>query len=184
MQRHSFCGLLRLPQWVAITTIVCIGAFVLAAPVVRCVSISNRNLPQECVLSRAALAGFVISYTHSVNKGRIHDFYACEGDELVLYKTQFVSYGAGMPEARESDGFAVTTDGYVVNNVNRRLQQLVMAVGVTSEHSISINSSNGFNALSPADEISFQTMFAPQTSLIFEITRVSLCSYLCARRIR
>ncbi|MDE7391358.1 MAG: DUF1850 domain-containing protein, partial [Treponemataceae bacterium] len=67
-------------------------AAVLTVPCVPCVSVSNRKNPAERVLSRAALGGFVISYTHSVNKGRVHDFYGTDGGVLVLEKTAFVSY--------------------------------------------------------------------------------------------
>lgn len=42
---------------------------------------------------------FIISYTHSVNKGRVRDFYFIDKDgNIVLDKTRFVSYGAGIAE--------------------------------------------------------------------------------------
>lgn len=152
---------------------------VLTVPAVRCVSVSNRKIPDERVLSIAALKGFVISYTHSVNKGRVHDYYTCDGGMLVLGKTVFVSYGAGIPEASETDGafFEVTDDGYVINNLNRRLKKLVMAVGVIAEHAISV-SKNGQDK-----EILLKTLFAPQTSLVLEIKKVPLITYLFSRHI-
>ncbi|MDE5798568.1 MAG: DUF1850 domain-containing protein, partial [Treponemataceae bacterium] len=129
-------------------------AAVLTVPCVPCVSVSNRKNLAERVLSRAALGGFVISYTHSVNKGRVHDFYGIDGGMLVLEKTAFVSYGAGIPEASETDGarFAVTDDGYVITNLNRRLERLVMAVGVIAEHTMTVG----------GKEVLLTTLFAPQ----------------------
>lgn len=158
--------------------LVCAAAAILAAaavltvPCIRCVSVSNRKNPAERVLSCAALDGFVISYTHSVNKGRVHDFYGTDGGMLVLEKTAFVSYGAGIPEASETDGarFAVTDDGYVIENLHRRLGRLVMAVGVTAEHTMTVRDK----------EVLLRTLFAPQTSLIFEIKKVPLSAYLLA----
>ncbi|MBD5428646.1 MAG: DUF1850 domain-containing protein [Treponema sp.] len=150
-------------------------AAVLTVPCVPCVSVSNRKNPAERVLSRAALGGFVISYTHSVNKGRVHDFYGTDGGMLVLEKTAFVSYGAGIPEASETDGarFAVTDDGYVITNLNRRLERLVMAVGVIAEHTMTVGDK----------EILLRTLFAPQTSLLFEVKKVPLSAYLLANHI-
>ena len=150
-------------------------AAVLTVPCVPCVSVSNRKNPAERVLSRAALGGFVISYTHSVNKGRVHDFYGTDGGVLVLEKTAFVSYGAGIPEASETDGarFAVTDDGYVITNLNRRLERLVMAVGVIAEHTMMVG----------GKEVLLRTLFAPQTSLLFEVKKVPLSAYLLANHI-
>ncbi len=161
--------------------LVCVAVALLAAaatltvPCVRCVSVSNRKNPAERVLSRAALGGFVISYTHSVNKGRVHDFYDTDGGMLVLEKTAFVSYGAGIPEASETDGaqFSVTDDGYVITNLNRRLGRLVMAVGVIAEHSVTVGDK----------EVLLKTLFAPQASLLFEIKKVPLSAYLLADHI-
>ena len=150
-------------------------AAVLTVPCVPCVSVSNRKNPAERVLSRAALGGFVISYTHSVNKGRVHDFYGTDGSMLVLEKTAFVSYGAGIPEASETDGarFAVTDDGYVITNLNRRLERLVMAVGVIAEHTMTVG----------GKEVLLRTLFAPQTSLFIEVKKVPLSAYLLANHI-
>ena len=150
-------------------------AVVLTVPCVPCVAVSNRKNPAERVLSRAALGGFVISYTHSVNKGRVHDFYGTNGGMLVLEKTAFVSYGAGIPEASETDGarFAVTDDGYVITNLNRRLERLVMAVGVIAEHTMTVG----------GKEVLLRTLFAPQTSLSIEVKKVPLSAYLLANHI-
>lgn len=151
------------------------AAALLTVPCVRCVSVSNRKHPAERVLSRAALGGFSISYTHSVNKGRVHDYYVCDGGMLVLEKTVFVSYGAGIPEVSETDGaqFAVTNDGYVITNLNRRLPQLVMAVGVIAEHAITVQNK----------DVLLKTLFEVQTSLIFEIKKVPFLVYLFAKHI-
>ena len=164
-----------------VAAVIAIAAILLTVPAIRCVSVSNRKMPSEHVFSTAALNGFSISYTHSVNKGRVHDFYRCEGGMLVLEKTVFVSYGAGIPEASETNGaiFTVTDDGYVIANLNRRLEKLVMAVGVIAEHSITVlNGADG-----QEKEIFLKTIFAPQTSLILEIKKVPVLVYLFAKHI-
>lgn len=100
---------------------------------------------------------------------------------LVLEKTVFVSYGAGIPEASETNGaiFTVTDDGYVIANLNRRLEKLVMAVGVIAEHSITVLNGAG----GQEKEIFLKTIFAPQTSLILEIKKVPVLVYLFAKHI-
>ena len=150
-------------------------AATLLLPAVQCVSISNRKNPSERVLSRSALSGFCISYTHSVNKGRIRDVYECDGNEIVLVQTHFVSYGAGISEASETDGafFEVEEDGYAIKNLDRRLKKMVMAVGVIAEHSISVGNR----------EVFLKSLFKEQTSLVFEIKRVSLLGYIFSNHI-
>ena len=121
--------------------------------------------------------GFVISYTHSVNKGRIHDFYKCtEDNKLELYKTSFVSYGAGIPEPEETPGavFTVTGNSYNIENLNRVVPRLVMAVGLTAKHTIVFD--NSFTIGSK--EFLFTDYFELQTSIILEYKKVSLSDYL------
>ena len=121
--------------------------------------------------------GFVISYTHSVNKGRVHDYYRPTKDKkLELYKTSFVSYGAGIPEPGETPGasFSVTDDHYVINGLNRIVPRLVMAVGLIAEHSITFDEAVEVGK----KELYLTDYFQPQTSIIFEYKKVSLISYI------
>ena len=151
-------------------------------PVVRVLSITNRKNFSERVYSCDGADGFVISYTHSVNKGRVHDFYrVLKDDSLELFMTEFVSYGAGIPEAYETPGaeFIVTDSGYVIKNLNRKLPYLVMAVGLLAEHSVCFGENffeDGDFAFD--DEFFLKNFFLPQTSLLFEVKRVSILDYI------
>ena len=151
------------------------GAFFL--PVVRVLSISGRKNPQQVFYSAAAFKeGFIISYTHSVNKGRVHDYYRFLTDgTLELYKTQFVSYGAGIPEPGETPGavFTVTDDGYYIENLERKVPRLTMAVGIVANHSIATGSE-----MRVENERFLTDFFEPQTSIILEYKKVSLFNYL------
>ena len=144
-------------------------------PLVRAMSISNRKNHSERIYSiKAVKEGFSVNYTHSVNKGRVHDYYRIlKSGQLELYKTCFVSYGAGIPEPYETQGadFLVTEDGYIIENLQRRLPRLMMAVGVIAEHSVTVG------------EIEFflKDFFKPQTSLIFEMKRLSLLQIITRR---
>ena len=146
-------------------------------PAVRVLSISGRKNPEKAVYSAAACKeGFIISYTHSVNKGRVHDYYRALPDgTLELYKTQFVSYGAGIPEPEETPGavFTVTKDGYFIENLKRKVPRLVMAVGIVANHSIAAGSE-----MRVENEHFLTEWFTPQTSIILEIKRVSTIDYI------
>ncbi|MCR4579064.1 MAG: DUF1850 domain-containing protein [Treponema sp.] len=122
--------------------------------------------------------GFVISYTHSVNKGRVHDYYRlCGNKRLELYQTDFVSYGAGIPEAEETPGavFEVNGDNYSIKNLNRCLDRLVMAVGLIANHSISFGDSR---------EYKMTSLFPAQTSIVFEYKKISLAAYAFGKKIK
>ena len=144
-------------------------------PLVRTLSISNRKNHSERIYSiKAVKEGFSVNYTHSVNKGRVHDYYRIlKSGQLELYKTCFVSYGAGIPEPYETQGadFLVTEDGYIIENLQRRLPRLVMAVGVIAEHSVTVGETEFF----------LKDFFKPQTSLIFEMKRLSLLQIITRR---
>ena len=165
-----------------------IGGVILFAPSKTVLSISNRKNPNQRIYSSLAYKnGFIISYTHSVNKGRVHDFYKCDQEEeaLVLQSTHFVSYGAGIPEPEETPGatFIALDNCYIISNINRVVPKLVMAVGLIADHGFAIaepdlssDYENDFNNIE--GEIFLTDYFPPQTSLIFEIDKVSLAGYL------
>ena len=119
--------------------------------------------------------GFAISYTHSVNKGRVKDFYKSKGHKLVCGRTVFVSYGAGIPEPQEMPGavFKSTDEGYEISNINRTVDKLVMAVGIVANHAISIQDKNG-----KITDYFLTDFFEPQTSIVFQIKNVSAADYI------
>lgn len=156
-------------------------------PLVRVLSISNRKNFSERIYSRSAMArGFVISYTHSVNKGRVHDFYfPLKSGNLELSMTEFVSYGAGIPESSETEGasFRVAKNGYVIENLHRVLPKLVMAVGVIADHSIALTDETEPLNTDFSREFFLKNFFKARTSLLFEVRRVSLLSYFLTKKI-
>lgn len=147
-------------------------------PFLNVLSVQSRKIEPLKFYSRDGYSkGFVISYTHSVNKGRIHDFYTHTKDnKLELYKTSFVSYGAGIPEPDETPGaiFSITDDSYVISGINRIVPRLVMSVGLVAQHSITFDET----FIVGQKEFYLTDFFEPQTSIIFEFKKISLFSYL------
>ncbi len=169
---------------ITLITIACffiITGVSLFSPFLTVLSVSSRKYkPLRFYSIQGYTKGFVISYTHSVNKGRVHDFYKPTQDKkLELYKTSFVSYGAGIPEPEETPGavFTVTDDHYVISGLNRIVPRLVMAVGLIAEHSITFDEAFEVGQ----KEFYLTDFFEPQTSIIFEYKRVSLITYILHR---
>ena len=165
------------------------GAFFLV-PVIPVLSITNRKAPNQKVYSIGGFKnGFIISYTHSVNKGRVKDYYTIKDDYTLLCdKSVFLSYGAGIPEPQDFPDavFSVTSEGYTITNINRNLKKLTMAVGIIANHSITILNSNVVNSqteFSDSKEFFLTDFFEPQTSINLQIKRVSLIKYLTSKKI-
>ncbi len=138
-------------------------------------AISSRKNPNQRFYSRAGYKNdFIISYTHSVNKGRVHDVYTkTEDNQLKLDRTIFVSYGAGIPEPEETPGaiFTVLENGYEISNLNRIVPKLTMAVGIIANHAIT------FYSEPEALDYPLTDFFEPQTSITLEIKKVNLLEY-------
>lgn len=169
---------------ITLITIACffiITGVSLFSPFLTVLSVSSRKYkPLRFYSIQGYTKGFVISYTHSVNKGRVHDFYKPTQDKkLELYKTSFVSYGAGIPEPEETPGavFTVTNDHYVISGLNRIVPRLVMAVGLIAEHSITFDEAFEVGQ----KEFYLTDFFDPQTSIIFEYKKVSFITYIFHR---
>ena len=108
---------------------------------------------------------FIISYTHSVNKGRVNDYYIIdENYNIILDKTTFVSYGAGIAEPENNENIIIKDDNIEINNINRVIKDFYLFVGIIAEHSITIDN----------NEIMLKSLFKPQTNIKIKYKRVSL----------
>ena len=141
-------------------------------PLFTVLSISNRKNPSEKIYFTDGKE-FVISYTHSVNKGRVHDYYKTDGKNFVLYKTEFVSYGAGMPEIEETPGAVFyEADGTYTMEYKRNVgRSFLLSVGVIARHSISIN----------GNEFFLEDFFEPKTSLVFNNKKIPIIEYTISK---
>lgn len=137
-------------------------------------SISNRKNPSEKIYFENGARGFIISYTHSVNKGRVHDYYRADGKNLILYRTDFASYGAGMPELEETPGavFYQADKTYTMEYERKVGTSFLLSVGVIAEHSITVGENEFF----------LKDFFEPKTSLVLKIKRISLIELLYKQR--
>lgn len=108
---------------------------------------------------------FIILYTHSVNKGRVRDYYIIdENGNIILDKTTFVSYGAGIAEPENNENIIIKDDNIEINNINRIIKDFYLFVGIIAEHSITIDD----------NEIMLKSLFKPQTNINIKYRNVSL----------
>jgi hypothetical protein len=82
---------------------------------------------------------FVLSFTHSVNRRPVFDTLRAERDHLVIVRSRFDAFGAGMPETSSADGtLTVAEDGWLEWQVNRAVPELTVRVGRVAEHVLQI----------------------------------------------
>lgn len=111
---------------------------------------------------------FIISYTHSVNRGRVRDYYIIKSKYIILSKTRFMSYGAGIPEPEEAQKITITDDYIEINDINKKIDNLYLFVGTIANHRIEID----------GEEIELKKIFKPQSSLKIEYKILSLFEYI------
>lgn len=118
---------------------------------------------------------FVISYTHSVNKGRVSDFCRLgSGGSIDIYKTRFVSYGAGMPEPEDGSRFR-SGDGWLeLDNLGVTVPRIVLALGASADHRIDCGGRT----------FVLKDVWPVQTSIAIEVRKISLYSLIVKQYLR
>lgn len=80
---------------------------------------------------------FVVSFIHSVNRRPVYETLRVEADHLVVVKSRFDAFGAGMPESSTSEGtLAVAPDGWLEWTVNRPVPDVTIRVGRVADHTL------------------------------------------------
>ena len=82
-------------------------------------------------------ATVTVAYTHSVEKTPVRDVYAVRDGGLVMTRTEFRSFGAGLPSTvdveRSDDG------SFVYHPPNRRTEELVVATSPIAGHDLVVD---------------------------------------------
>lgn len=80
---------------------------------------------------------FVLSFVHSVNRRPVYDTLRVGADHLVIAKSRFDTFGAGMPEASTQDGtLNIAEDGWLEWTVNRPTPEITVRVGRMADHTV------------------------------------------------
>ncbi|MES3517698.1 MAG: DUF1850 domain-containing protein [Natronomonas sp.] len=74
----------------------------------------------------------ILEYTHSVEQTTVRDVYVVDGDELVTDRTEFKSFGAGLPtESVHRDG-----DWYIHEPPDQRHETVIVSTGSVAEQQL------------------------------------------------
>jgi hypothetical protein len=115
---------------------------------------------------------FVISFVHSVNRRPVYDTLRVEGDHLIIVKSRFDAFGAGMPEASTSEGtLAVAPDGWLEWTVNRPVPEVTVRVGRVAGHILHFK----------GREIRLADLSEPGTALTFRIRKARWLDFMKGR---
>jgi len=151
-----------------------ISAIVLLLPMQKGITITDYKTG-HMLYCHSAVKGdiFSLHYIHSVNKSPVEDFFIIgNNDELVLEKTVFRSFGAGVPSSPEDGGvLKVYKDRVEVTGINRRIDKLLLFVGVTAEHRFRMDN----------DEFLLRLISGPQRNLMISMERFSLLDNITHR---
>ena len=80
---------------------------------------------------------WTISYTHSVNRRPVYDFLRVEGNGLLIIRSRYDAFGAGMPETSTPDNpLRVGPDGWLEYTVNRPVPDVTIFVGRVAGHAL------------------------------------------------
>ena len=113
------------------------AAVFFAAPLVPSVSVRESRTGRLAAALPVGVGGAVgLAYIHSANKGAVLDEFLVEADgSLVLFRSVFKSFGAGMSDGLEPGVTMATTDeGVELSGLNRKIGKLRLAVGTVANH--------------------------------------------------
>lgn len=105
---------------------------------------------------------FSVSYTHSVNKSLVEEYYTITPkDGITLIKARYNNFGAGVATELSNDEYlSYDEDDYmVINNMSVPVPQLIYKVGTVSDHILHIGD-NSWHLKAYAPEL---------TSVVFEL---------------
>ena len=107
---------------------------------------------------------FVLSFIHSVNRRPVYDSIRVDGDRLLIVKSRFDSFGAGMPETSQDGGkLQFDRDGWMEWIVNRRVPEVTFFVGWVANHSLHLK----------GKEICFTDLAEPGTLVALHMEKAS-----------
>lgn len=132
-------------------TALCVVAVILALVIisskplftdpVRCVIMSNAETGEVYFQQPLESDGvFSVSYTHSVNKSNVEEYYRLDEDEqLCLFRARYRAFGAGVATELEDGQTLSYEDGYmIIDHIHYQIPNLLYRVGTVSDPLIHI----------------------------------------------
>jgi hypothetical protein len=113
---------------------------------------------------------FGIRYNHSVNRSPVIDTIQREGDQLVVRRSLFQTYGAGIPILDDAVGteYYETEAGFVLDGIDASHDEIALLTGTYADHHL----------LYRDQEIRLKKIFGEMELVRLHIRSVSLCQLL------
>ncbi len=118
---------------------------------------------------------FTISFIHSVNRRPVYDTLRVENDHLVIVRSRYDSFGAGMPESSTGEGtLSIAKDGWLVWTVNQPIPYLTVRVGWTAEHTLHIRDRT----------IRLAELAEPGSAVTMRVQNINMIDFLKGRSVK
>ncbi len=162
--------------WIGIGILAAAVAAVFLYPQRHVLEIVNANTGRVALCADMADGEeFVLSFVHSVNKRPVYDTLRAARDHLIIVKSRFDAFGAGMPETSTEQGtFRVAEDGWLEWTVNRPLPEVIVRVGRVANHTLHLK----------GREIPLTDLAEPGTPLAMRVQNRSIYALWKGRCIR
>jgi hypothetical protein len=108
---------------------------------------------------------FVIAYVHSVNRRPVYDTLRVERGGLIIVKSRFDAFGAGIPETATAEHpLRFGPDGWMEYTVGRQVPEVTLFVGRVAQHALHLKGRT----------IALTDLEAPGSALRFSVEKQSL----------
>lgn len=115
---------------------------------------------------------FVLSFIHSVNRRPVFDTLRAQGDHLVIVKSVFDAFGAGMPDVSTEEGqLSVMPGGWLQWDVNRPVTEIILRVGEVADHTLTFRT----------EQFALADLAEPGTAIVFRVRTVSFLATMKGR---
>lgn len=158
-------------RFILLTSFLVLCVIILSIPIFNKFTISNGKTGEIVYIDDVDNAKeFVVSFKHSVNRTLVNEFIKIQGNNFIVYKTTFYSYGAGMPESEPGSGQKVSIiDGLVqIENIDRELKNFTYLVGTYADHTLSYNSKT----------MKLSDYIEPQHPAFFSVDKITLFEFI------
>jgi len=144
--------------------------YLLLAPTQSALVVKTLN-PETTVLCARMTEGeeWAVSYIHSVNKRPVYDYLRIQGTQLLIARSRYDAFGAGMPETTTPENpLRAGKDGWLEYTVNRLVFDVRIFVGRVAKHQLHLK----------GREIPFASLANPGRTLCFSSEKKSLLQIL------
>lgn len=108
--------------------------------------------------------GFAIRYIHSVALSPVTDYFDIKGKDIVVARTEYMDFGAGLPHAPEKGQKMRAENGHIIiDDINLVMPEFTLRVGRVARHTLLLPNAHGF------DELPLAEIAAPGAAVTFKI---------------